>query len=168
MTTWTIAPEDVDSADAAALWAAYYTEVSDRWFEREYGPGHSTPADELEREIAAETGADLAPPNGALLIARYDGEAAGCAGVRLIDVRTAELKRVFVRKEMRGKGAGRVLIPAVEDVARALGAERAVLDTRLDLIEARTLYSRHGYREIPAYNDGEDNPYAEIWYGKDL
>jgi hypothetical protein len=40
-----------------------------------------------------------------------------------------------------------------------------VLDTRLDLVEARSLYVRHGYAEIPAYNQG---PYAEIWYGKDL
>lgn len=40
-----------------------------------------------------------------------------------------------------------------------------VLDTRLDLIEARKLYIRHGYAEIPAYSAG---PYAQIWYGKDL
>ncbi|MFP3992782.1 GNAT family N-acetyltransferase [Streptomyces sp. E11-3] len=165
MDSWTTAPEPFDSADAAALWAAYYTEVSDRWFEREYGAGHTTPADELEREIAAETGADLAPPHGALIVARYEGEAAGCAGVRLIDAKTAELKRVFVRKEMRGKGAGRVLIPAAEEVARGLGAERVWLDTRLDLVEARALYTRHGYREIPAYETG---PYSEIWYGKEL
>ncbi|MYV41658.1 GNAT family N-acetyltransferase, partial [Streptomyces sp. SID1328] len=28
MTTWTIAPEPYDSPVAAALWRAYYTEVS--------------------------------------------------------------------------------------------------------------------------------------------
>lgn len=40
-----------------------------------------------------------------------------------------------------------------------------VLNTRLDLIEARSLYARHGYTEIPAYCTG---PYKEIWYGKEL
>ncbi|MHC0432947.1 GNAT family N-acetyltransferase [Streptomyces sp. O3] len=166
MNAWTVTPEPFDSADAAALWAAYYTEVSDRWFAREYGAGHSTPADELEREIAADRGDYLAPPNGALLVARYDGVAAGCVGVRLLDAKTAELKRVFVREEMRGKGAGRVLIPAAEEAARGLGASRVWLDTRLDLVEARALYTGHGYREIPAYDTG--SPYSEVWYGKEL
>ena len=40
-----------------------------------------------------------------------------------------------------------------------------VLDTRLDLVDARALYNRHGYTEIPAYSD---RWYAEIWYGKDV
>lgn len=54
---------------------------------------------------------------------------------------------------------------ALEDEARALGARRMVLNTRLDLIEARTLYVRHGYAAIPAYCTG---PYMEVWYGRDL
>lgn len=39
------------------------------------------------------------------------------------------------------------------------------LDTRSDLVEARALYVRHGFAEIPAYND---NPYAQHWYEKPL
>jgi hypothetical protein len=31
--------------------------------------------------------------------------------------------------------------------------------------EARALYVRHGYTQIPAYRTG---PYMEIWYGKEL
>jgi GNAT superfamily N-acetyltransferase len=54
---------------------------------------------------------------------------------------------------------------ALEHEARTLGARRMVLNTRLDLVEARALYTRHGYAEIPAYCGG---PYMEIWYGKDL
>jgi hypothetical protein len=40
-----------------------------------------------------------------------------------------------------------------------------VLNTRLDLTEACSLYVRHGYAEIPAYCSGR---YMEIWYGKEL
>lgn len=36
---------------------------------------------------------------------------------------------------------------------------------RLDLAEARALYVRHGYAEVPAFNEGD---YAEVWYAKDL
>ncbi|QEV17880.1 GNAT family N-acetyltransferase [Streptomyces alboniger] len=160
---WIIAPEAYDSAVAAALWRAYYTEVSDRWYLLH--EGRTTDPDELEREIAAESGADLAPPHGVLLVARYGDEPGGTAGVRLLDPATAELKRVFVREDLRGKGGAPVLLAAAEDAARALGAERLVLDTRTDLVEARALYTRHGYEEIEPY---AESAYAEHWYGKRL
>jgi GNAT superfamily N-acetyltransferase len=161
--TWTVAPEPYDSPVAAALWRAYYTEVSDRWYLlRE---GRRTDPQELEREIAAQPGTELAPPRGRLLVARYGGEPAGTAGVRLLDGTTAELKRVFLRESMRGKGGAALLVGAAEDAARALGAGRIVLDTRGDLVEARALYARLGYTETEPYND---DPYAEHWFAKRL
>ncbi|MFC7981695.1 GNAT family N-acetyltransferase [Streptomyces sp. NPDC057336] len=161
--TWTVTPEPYDSPEAAALWRAYYTEVSDRWYLLHQG--RPTDPGELEREIAAESGADLAPPRGRLLVARYGGEAAGTAGVRLLDARTAELTRVFLYERMRGRGGAALLVRAAEDAARALGASRMVLDTRGDLVEARALYARLGYAETEPYNDG---PYAEHWFAKPL
>ncbi|MDT0461419.1 GNAT family N-acetyltransferase [Streptomyces gibsoniae] len=160
---WTVAPERPDSPVALALWRAYYTEVSDRWYRLH--EGRSTDPDELEREIAAGTGAELAPPRGVLLVARYAGEPAGTAGVRLTDPATAELKRVFLRGELRGRGGARILVTAAEDRARALGARRMVLDTRHDLVEARALYTRLGYVETEPHND---EPYAEHWFSKPL
>lgn len=161
--TWTVAPEPYDSPVAAALWRAYYTEVSDRWYQ--LYEGRSTDPDELEREIAAESGADLAPPRGGLLVARYAGEPAGTSGVRLLDDTTAELKRVFLCAGMRGRGGAALLVRAAEDVARTLGARRMLLDTRGDLVEARALYARLGYTETDAYNQ---SPYAEHWFTKPL
>lgn len=165
--SWTVTPEAVDSPVAAALWRAYYTEVSDRYYLLH--EGRRTDPGELEREVAAETGGDLRPPNGVLLVARYGGEPAGTAGVRLADdlpgPPAAELKRVFVREDMRGKGGAALLLAAAEDAARALGAERVVLDTRLDLVEARALYARHGYEESEPLTE---RMYAECWYAKKL
>ncbi|MFE0806437.1 GNAT family N-acetyltransferase [Streptomyces sp. NPDC058848] len=161
--TWTVAPEPYDSPEAVALWRAYYTEVSDRWYLLH--EGRPTDSGELEREIAAQSGADLAPPRGRLLVARYGGEAAGTAGVRLLDARTAELTRVFLYERMRGRGGAALLVRAAEEAARALGASRMVLDTRGDLVEARALYARLGYAETEPYNDG---PYAEHWFAKPL
>src|SRR4051812_25935573 len=60
--TWTLAPEPFDSPVAAALWRAYYTEVSDRWYLLH--EGRRTGPAELEREIAAHTGSELVPPRG--------------------------------------------------------------------------------------------------------
>ncbi|MEU5531874.1 GNAT family N-acetyltransferase [Streptomyces sp. NPDC020362] len=161
--TWTIAPEPYDSPAAAALWRAYYTEVSDRWYLLH--EGHRTDPDELERRVVAHTGAELAPPTGQLLMARYGGEPAGSAGVRLLAADTAELTRVFVLEGMRGRGGAALLVAAAEEAARALGARQLILDTRGDLVEARALYARLGYTETGPHND---DVYAEHWFRKDL
>ncbi|MFD8234634.1 GNAT family N-acetyltransferase [Streptomyces sp. NPDC059696] len=160
---WTVTPEPFDSPVAAALWRAYYTEVSDRWYLLH--EGRRTDPAELEREIAARSGAELAPPRGRLLVARYDGEPAGSAGVRMLDDTTAELTRVFLYEPMRGRGGAPLLVGAAEDTARALGATRMILDTRGDLVEARTLYTRLGYTETEPHNDDR---YAEHWFSKEL
>ena len=57
------------------------------------------------------------------------------------------------------------LIAAVEAYAVGGGATRIRLDTRSELVEARALYARHGYREIPAFTSG---PYAQHWFEKAL
>lgn len=46
-----------------------------------------------------------------------------------------------------------------------MGLTTARLDTRKDLVEARRLYARNGYVEIPAYNS---SPYADHWFEKRL
>ena len=172
--SWTVSAERADSPVALALWRAYYTELSDRWFQ--VHEGRETPADELEREVvAANDHAALAPPSGVLLLGRHGGEPAGTAGVRLLggdgaargepgEV-AAELKRVFVRKEARGTGGGPVLLAAAEDAARAFGARTMLLDTGGDLVEAWSLYERSGYERTVPYNNAA---YAERWYRKRL
>ena len=161
--TWTITPEPYDSPVAAALWRAYYTEVSDRWYLLH--ENRRTDPAELEREIAARTGSELAPPGGQLLVGWYEGTAAGSAGVRLLDATTAELTRVFVHEGMRGRGGAPRLVTAAEDAARELGAKVMILDTRNDLVEARALYARLGYEETGRHNE---DPYAEHWFRKYL
>ncbi|MGD6745736.1 GNAT family N-acetyltransferase [Streptomyces sp. BH106] len=162
-TSWTVAPEPYDSPAAAALWRAYYTEVSDRWYLLH--EGHVTDPVELERAIVSESGSELAPPRGQLLLARFAGEPAGTAGVRMVDAVTAELTRVYVREDLRGKGGAALLVAAAEDAARALGATAIRLDTRDDLVEARSLYARLGYEETAPHND---DVYAEHWFRKPL
>ncbi|MGW0871765.1 GNAT family N-acetyltransferase [Streptomyces sp. NPDC002740] len=161
--TWTITPEPFDAPAARALWRAYYTEVSDRYYLLH--EGRRTDPVELEREIAAHPGAELAPPDGRLLVGRYGGEPAGTAGVRLRGAGTAELTRVFVRAELRGRGGAALLVRGAEDAARALGATRMILDTRGDLVEARALYARLGYAETEPHNE---DPYADHWFAKSL
>ncbi|QLE71880.1 GNAT family N-acetyltransferase [Streptomyces rectiverticillatus] len=165
---WVVAPQPVRSAEAVALMRDYMTEVADRWFL--LYEGRTTTPEEVEGYVAEEPHDTLAPPEGVLLIARRDGEPMGCLGLRWFDRErgTAELKRMFVRSAARGLGAAPALLAAAEAVAREWGAERIVLDTRKDLVEAIALYARHGFASVPRYNTPEDNPYAEVWMGKEL
>lgn len=160
---WSIAPEPVDSAAAAALWRTCYTEVSDR--RHVTAEGHRTEPSELECEISADAGDGLHPSQGLLLVGRYGGEPAGQAGIRLIDSNTTELKRVYLRTDARGSGGAKLLVAAAEEAAHALGATRIVLDTRSDLKEADTLYERLGYTATEPHNA---EPNADLWFAKSL
>ncbi|MFJ8646406.1 GNAT family N-acetyltransferase [Streptomyces sp. NPDC093546] len=158
-TLWTIAPERYDTADATALRRDYYDEVASRYW------GRPATAAEIDEGLAGDGVELLTPPTGRFVVGRPAGEPAACGGVLMLDAERAELTRVFVRPAFRGTGGAGLLLAALEAAARELGASRTVLNTRLDLVEARALYTRNGYREIPAYCEG---PYMEIWYGKEL
>ncbi|MFD5887850.1 GNAT family N-acetyltransferase [Streptomyces sp. NPDC060334] len=157
--TWKVAPEPFTTPDGTALRRAYYAEVAGRYWKR------SVTEAEIDQGMLDFPADDLLPPTGRFVVGRLDGRALACGGIRLLDPATAELTRVYVDRRARGTGGGAALLTALEDAGRALGAERVRLDTRSDLVEARALYSRHGYAEIPAYNSG---PYAEHWFEKPL
>ncbi|MBD0691096.1 GNAT family N-acetyltransferase [Streptomyces sp. CBMA123] len=161
---WTITTADVTAPEATELLREYYYDVANRYYRLHLGR-EGTP-EELESGLADSPSDDLAAPTGLFLLGRHEGAAQSCAGLRRHDATTVELTRVYVRPGVRGTGGGVRLLAAVDEAARTLGAERIVLDTRLDLVEARALYLRNGYREIPAY--GDTGPYSEVWYGKDL
>jgi putative acetyltransferase len=97
---------------------------------------------DFERELEA------LPGDYRLLLAEA---AAGCVAVRLLDARTAEMKRLYVRSAHRGKGLGRVLAQAAIDVAREAGCARIVLDTLPKMREAQALYELLGFTRIEPY-----------------
>ncbi|MEU9113028.1 GNAT family N-acetyltransferase [Streptomyces sp. NPDC048483] len=160
---WAVSAEPFDSPDAWALLREYYTEVADRYYQLHEGR-RATP-EEIAQGLAEYPSDHLTPPDGVLLVARHGGVAAGCAGVRLLDERTAELKQMFVRVPHRGRSGAGGLLMAAEAAAARLGAARIRLDTRLDLVEAVALYRRHGFVEIAPYHD---DIYAEVFFEKPL
>ncbi|MCX4772842.1 GNAT family N-acetyltransferase [Streptomyces sp. NBC_01260] len=158
--TWTVTPERFDSPDAALLRRDYYDEVASRYW------GRPATVEELDEGLTDDGAELLVPPTGEFVVGRFGGRAAACAGLVVTDPEVAELTRVFVRPEVRGTGGGGLLLAAIEGRARALGVRQLRLDTRSDLVEARGLYAKHGYREVPAFH--HRNQYAEHWFAKEL
>lgn len=109
--------------------------------------------------------AELAPPDGTWLVAYEADRPVGCGGIKRLDALAAEVKRVYVRPEARGLGAGRALMRELEAAARGLGFTRLRLDVGASQPEALALYRDLGFSEIGDYNS---NPYASYWLQKDL
>ncbi len=90
------------------------------------------------------------------LVARRDGVAIACGGLAPIDD-YGELKRIFTRPGARGTGAARVLIDALERVARARGLASVRLETGVDSDAALGLYRRLGYHRRGPFGDYTEN-----------
>ena len=63
----------------------------------------------------------------------------------------AELKRMFVIQEARGRGLARLILAALEDSARAAGRTRMVLETGVKQPEAIALYTSSGYELVKKF-----------------
>jgi ribosomal protein S18 acetylase RimI-like enzyme len=125
--------------------------------------GRPVTAAEVDEALEAFPSDDLVPPDGLLLVAFDAEEPIGCGGVRFLADGVAELTRVHVVAAERRRGVAAAIVRELE--ARAVAAGRTVvrLDTREDVVEARAMYARLGYREVPPFND---EPYAAHWFEK--
>ncbi len=102
-----------------------------------------------------------APPSGALLMLLDGDQIAGCGALRDLGDGIAEVKRMMVRPDFRGKGFGRAILLALLEKAKELGYTKVRLDTLRRLTAAINLYQAEGFTEIPPYNP---NPEPDIVY----
>jgi len=102
---------------------------------------------ELERLPGDYAGAS----RGALLVAVRGEEIVGCVALRSHRGATCEMKRLYVRPEVRGDGLGRRLAETIIARAGSLGYERMLLDTLASMQAAQALYRSLGFVETSAY-----------------
>ena len=86
------------------------------------------------------------------------GEPAGCGAIRELEPGIAELKRMFVRRRLRGRGLSRVLVSRLEAEAQRAGIRILRLETGPRQVEALGLYRTSGYYDIPRYGEYRDSP----------
>ena len=121
-----------------------YTYGASRDFDKALG--------DYETELASLPG-KYGPPEGYLLLASLNGEAAGCIAYRKIGEGICEMKRMYVSDAFRGQGIGRQLVKVLLEAAKAMGYHTMKLDTHPTMISAHNLYQSLGFVEIERYND---------------
>ncbi len=100
----------------------------------------------------------LLDPRVTFVVARIQGEAAGCgAFVRYADG-AAEIKRMFVSPAARGRRLGRRLLEELEMLAGESGATVLRLETGIKQPEALELYRSAGFAERGPFGDYLPDP----------
>lgn len=147
---------DGDEAALRDLLTAYYREIDPRARAR---------FDELSgidvgRAVDADV-ARLADPDPAepLVVARTDGDLVGSVQLKRIDPASAEVKRLYVAPEYRGRGVGRDLMETLVDGARADGFATLRLGVAPFLDRASALYRALGFESTDRY-DASNAPEA--------
>jgi len=95
-------------------------------------------------------------PHVRFFVARLDGEAVGCGAVALFED-YAEVKRMYTRESVRGRGVGKALLARIEQDARAAGKPILRLETGTLQAAAIGLYEQCGFRSCGAFG-----PYAAL------
>jgi putative acetyltransferase len=91
-----------------------------------------------------------------LLATSAERERLGCVGLKQLSPEqpeTAEVRRLFVRDEGRGRGLGRALTELLIAKARVAGFERLVLNTLPSMTAAIALYRSFGFDAIDPYSE---------------
>ena len=135
----------LDDPTAAALTTASIVEIDAR-YDGDPGAG-AKPRPE-----------DFVAPDGAFLVARLDGTAVGCGGFSRLDAETAEIRRVYVAPELRGRGIAKALMNGLLEAAAELGYARVRLETGNRQHEAIALYRGMSFEPIPCWEPYASDP----------
>jgi GNAT superfamily N-acetyltransferase len=94
---------------------------------------------------------------------------AACIGVDFPDSGTAELHRLYVRPDTRGRGLAKLLTIRVENFARERGASRVILWSDTRFTKAHALYEGLGYTRGPVTRSlGDISLSREFFFEKAL
>ena len=86
-----------------------------------------------------------------VVVAYENGAAVGCGAIKEYTEGVAEIKRMFVRAEQRGRGIAKSILSELETWASELDFSECILETVIKQPEAIALYQKSGYETIPNY-----------------
>lgn len=91
------------------------------------------------------------PPNGDILLWTEGQEVVACGALRALEPKIAEIRRIHVRGDYRGKEFGRPFVRALVRRARELGYDKLRSDTLPSMQAAIEFYQELGFRPIASF-----------------
>lgn len=79
------------------------------------------------------------------------GQAMGCGAFKEYEPGVAEIKRMYVATQQRGRGIASQVLKELESWTQELGYRRLILETGVRQPEAIGLYGKAGYNPIPNF-----------------
>ena len=144
---------DVERSDLDAIAQLVVSTLAEFGFSSQVGGVERDLREALER---------YRPPGGGFWVADAKGIVAGTVAIRPKEGRTCELKRLYVRTEMRGRRLGQQLYEHAERFALAAGYGRIWLDSSRRFVSAHRLYLRNGFVPVESLdNDWEDDVFEK-------
>jgi ribosomal protein S18 acetylase RimI-like enzyme len=131
-----------------------YVLLPDAWANRD-GPPKRLPSFFVDEITALPFPARL--PNGDIAVAIDEGRAFGTALLVPFEGSRAELKRLYVKSDMRALGVGRKIVGSLIGVAKELGYRSVVLDVMPSRTAAVGLYRSIGFNPAPAFRNYESH-----------
>ncbi len=86
-----------------------------------------------------------------VVVAYIEDEAVGCGAFKNYAENTAEIKRMYVKPDFRGKKIAQNILYELEVWAAELRYKKFILETGYQQPEAIRLYSKSGYLKFPNY-----------------
>lgn len=91
-------------------------------------------------------------------ITRYDGELAGCGGIKMFGAEYGEVKRMYVRPVFRGKGLGKAMLNHLVEYMRDRNVDVLRIETGIYEVEAIGLYEGFGFQRRGPFGDYVEDP----------
>tara|TARA_B100001250_G_scaffold277798_1_gene240258 strand:- start:507 stop:992 length:486 start_codon:yes stop_codon:yes gene_type:complete len=98
-------------------------------------------------------------PEGCIILARDNLDPIGCIGMRPLDNRTCEIKRLYLKPDYRGNGLGKILAKKILEYCLEMEYIKVYLDTTSRMESALSIYKSLGFIETSPYYE---NPLPDV------
>lgn len=122
----------------------HFRRLNEAWLTRYF---HVEP---IDHQLFADPVRHFITPGGAILMLDLADQTIGCCALQSLGGGHYEIAKMAIDEPHQGRGYGKLLLQAVIDHAKELGARRLFIETSSKLPTAIALYEKLGFTRLPS------------------